>query len=342
MIRIPVHEPSQVSEARRTASERAEQHGFGTVDAGRVALATTELATNLIKHGGGGDILVGGFEEPDGAGIQVLALDKGRGIADIAACRADGYSTAGTNGHGLGAVFRQAHTVELVSWQDLGTGLLARFEPGQPPTANKPSGAAIGVVSVPKEGESVCGDGWSVDDADAARTVMVVDGLGHGPDAAAAATEAVRVFQRHKGHRVPTLLDYIHGGLRGTRGAAVSIARIDHAVGKVEFGGIGNVGGAVVTPTAIRRMVSLPGTAGHVARKIQSFDYPAEDGIVVLCSDGLATSWSLDRYPGLIRAHPTLIAAVLFRDFWRQRDDVTVLVAATGGATGDPAFGRMS
>ncbi|RAI44210.1 ATP-binding protein [Rhodoplanes roseus] len=332
MIRVPVTENSQVSEARRTAAERAERHGFGSVDAGRVALATTELATNLIKHAGGGDILVGGFEEPDGAGIEVLALDRGRGIDDLSACREDGYSTAGTNGHGLGAVFRQAHTVEVVSWRDLGTGLMARFEPGTPPRANKPSRSAWGVVSVPMDGETVCGDGWTVSRDGTTLTLMVADGLGHGPAAADAANEAVRVFGRHQGHRVATVLDYIHGGLRATRGAAVSIARIAEETGAVEFGGIGNVAGAIVTPTATRRMVSLPGTAGHVARKIQSFDYQRDDGIVVLHSDGLGSSWSLDRYPGLLNAHPTLIAAVLYRDFWRHRDDVTVLVAGRGAA----------
>lgn len=330
MICIPVTEPSQIAEARRTAAERAERHGFGTVEAGRVALATTELATNLIKHAGGGNILVGGFEEQDGAGVEVVALDKGGGIADLAACLEDGYSTAGTNGHGLGAVFRQAHTVEVVSWRDLGTGLLARFEPGTPPRSNKPSRSTWGVVCVPMEGESVCGDSWSVEDAGPVRTVMVADGLGHGPQAAEASAQAVRVFNRHKGHRVPTVLDYIHGGLRATRGAAVSIARLDPEANAVEFGGIGNVTGIVVAPAGVKRMVSLPGTAGHVVRKIQTFDYRLDDGIVILHSDGLGTSWSLDRYPGLAGAHPTLIAAVLFRDFWRRRDDVTVLVAGAG------------
>jgi hypothetical protein len=74
-------------------------------------------------------------------------------------------------------------------------------------------------------------------------------------------------------------------------------------------------------------MVSLAGTAGHNMRKAQSFDYPYPDGLVLMHSDGLATGWDLDRYPGLAHAHPTLIAGVLFRDYWRQRDDVTVLVA---------------
>jgi hypothetical protein len=47
---------------------------------------------------------------------------------------------------------------------------------------------------------------------------------------------------------------------------------------------------------------------------------------VILCSDGLSTSWTLDRYPKLDAAHPTLIAGVLYRDFGRRRDDATVLV----------------
>jgi hypothetical protein len=48
---------------------------------------------------------------------------------------------------------------------------------------------------------------------------------------------------------------------------------------------------------------------------------------MVMFSDGLASHWSLDDYPGLRQRHPTLIAAVLYRDFSRRRDDVTVVVA---------------
>jgi hypothetical protein len=42
-------------------------------------------------------------------------------------------------------------------------------------------------------------------------------------------------------------------------------------------------------------------------------------------SDGLLTNWSLDAYPGLLTRHPALIAGVMYRDFRRGRDDVTVL-----------------
>ena len=53
-------------------------------------------------------------------------------------------------------------------------------------------------------------------------------------------------------------------------------------------------------------------------------------------SDGLATRWSLDAYPGLQRRHPGLVAGVLYRDYSRGRDDVTVLVGWAGrGARAD-------
>ena len=175
-------------------------------------------------------------------------------------------------------------------------------------------------------GEDVCGDSWAIDGNADWTTLLVADGLGHGTEAAEASVEAVRLFHRFHGHQVPTLLDYIHGGLRSTRGAAVSIARYDPRARQIVFAGIGNVAGSLATGGELRRMVSMPGTAGYNVRKIQSFQYPFERGLVILCSDGLGTGWTLARYPTFAALHPTLAAAVLYRDFARRRDDATVLV----------------
>jgi len=71
-------------------------------------------------------------------------------------------------------------------------------------------------------------------------------------------------------------------------------------------------------------------------RRPQLFDYPlAEDALLVMHSDGLQTRWDLERYPGLQNRHCTLIAAVLFRDYSRNRDDVTVVVAGLTGRSPD-------
>jgi len=332
MISIKIADPSEVAEARRRATQIAEESGFAPADAGRAALVATELATNLVKHAGGGEMLLGAYEEPADKGIEIIALDRGRGIADLQACLADGYSSVGTAGNGLGAVLRQSHRVEIASWIGQGTVVLARLEQGTPPKSRKTSSSPWGAVAVPKPGEEVCGDSWSVSESPGARTLIVADGLGHGPEAADAAVQAIRVFHRHRDHQVATLLEYIHGGLRSTRGAAVSIARMDFVNEKVSYAGLGNVAGAIVANGTVKNMVSLSGTAGHNARKVQAFDYPFKAGIVIMHSDGLSSHLSVDKYPGLARAHPTLVAAVLYRDYARRNDDATVLVAS--GASG--------
>ena len=75
-------------------------------------------------------------------------------------------------------------------------------------------------------------------------------------------------------------------------------------------------------------MVSHNGTAGHNASRVQEFTYPVPpDAMILLCSDGLSTQWDLGGYPGLRRRSPSVIAGVLYRDFSRRRDDVSVVVA---------------
>jgi anti-sigma regulatory factor (Ser/Thr protein kinase) len=325
MLSIVITEQSRVGEVRREAVAIAGKNGFSEADAGRVALVATELGTNLIKHGRGGEMLFGPFEDTEGSGMELIALDQGPGIGNVEECLRDGFSSAGTAGNGLGAVIRQSHVVDIASWPGVGTGVLARLQPGTPNPQRRKSHSGWGAVSIAMPGEGVCGDSWSVS-ANGATTLFVADGLGHGQDAADASVEAVRLFHRFGSHRIPTLLDYVHGGLRSTRGAAVSIARYDPATRQVAFAGVGNVAGALAENGNLKRMVSMPGTAGHNARKIQAFDYPFQSGLIVLCSDGIGTSWNLSRYRNIETAHPTLIAAILYRDFGRRRDDATVLV----------------
>jgi anti-sigma regulatory factor (Ser/Thr protein kinase) len=325
MISLAIHEESQIADARRQVTALARQQGFNDEDAGRVALVATELGTNLTKHAVQGEILASAYEDDGENGIALIALDRGPGIVNVRACLADGYSSAGTGGHGLGAIIRQSKFVDIVSWPGVGTAILALIGAGESNRASSlpRSAIAFGAVSIPKEGETVCGDSWAIDRDGATTTLMVADGLGHGPDAAEASVEAVRLFRRFHSHQVPALLDYVHGGLRATRGAAVSMARYDPQSGQVVFGGVGNVAGVLSVRTELRRMVSMPGTAGYSVRKIQSFQYPFTGGLVILASDGLSTTWTLQKYPNIEAADPTLIAAVLYRDFGRRRDDIT-------------------
>ena len=73
-------------------------------------------------------------------------------------------------------------------------------------------------------------------------------------------------------------------------------------------------------------MLSHNGILGHQVRKFAQFSYPFPRGALYIAhSDGLAARWDLGAYPGLESRHPALIAAVLFRDYERGRDDATVV-----------------
>ena len=110
---VGVNDPSGVAEARRAATDLAQRVGFNETDKGRLALVVTELSTNLVKHGSGGEILVGEYEDGASQGVEIFALDKGAGMSNVAACLEDGYSSAGTAGRGLGAVIRQSQFVDI-------------------------------------------------------------------------------------------------------------------------------------------------------------------------------------------------------------------------------------
>lgn len=334
MISVPVTEASQVADVRRRAVAIAHRLGFDETASGRVALVTTELATNLVKYGSPGEILLCAFEDETGAGVEIVALDKAEGLGNIDEALRDGHSTGGSGGTGLGSVQRQSQVFDIASWPGRGTAVLARIQ-AQPQPAKAGLGASplFGAVAVPMRGEVECGDAYCVRSHGGTSTgqgwtVVVADGLGHGVHAAEASSAAIRVFRDHEHEAPGEILDAIHAGLRHTRGGAVSVARYDAKQATLVFAGIGNVAGAILAGGETKRLVSLSGTAGHVARRIQEFEHPfGPDAMLVMCSDGIATSWSLDRYPGLTGAHPSLIAAVMYRDFARGRDDATVLVA---------------
>ena len=298
--------------------------------AGSAALVASELASNLHKHARSGELLFRRLRTAggDADGMEILALDKGPGIPDVALSRRDGYSTTGTLGHGLGAVERQADEIEIYT-HPTGTVVAARLWRKSPaPNASHPH-YEVGAVHVSKNGEDVCGDDWAWRLRDSRLSIFIADGLGHGLPAHEAAIAATRVFAA--GHELGPgrLVEDVHAALRPTRGAAVASLAVDLERRTAAFAGLGNVSGVVLLPGGGRHsMVSHNGTAGHTAARVQEFHYLVPPGaIIVMFSDGLATQWDLRAYPGLQQRSASVIAGVLYRDFSRRRDDVTVVVA---------------
>lgn len=323
-IALSVVESSQVGEARRAMAALAGKLRFDPTACGRAALIVTESATNLHKHGRDGRLVLQPHCRKEVAGIDVLALDKGPGIADLNRCFRDGFSTAGTPGTGLGAIQRQASSIDIYSRVPGGTALLARLWPGSAP----PDGRfQVGSVCIPQIGEEVCGDTWTVAEKGRNALVVVADGLGHGLFATEASRAAVRVLHENVGLAPAALLETMHHALRGTRGAAVAVAEVDRDNEILRYAGIGNIAGVVLSGGVSRSLVSHNGTVGHEARKFQEFTCPFPCGaVLVMHSDGLSSRWSLNNYPGLLARDPSLIAGVLYRDAQRGRDDATIVV----------------
>lgn len=323
---IPVADPSQVGDARRWAVRLAEQTALSETARGRVGIVATELATNLLRHGGGGEIFVARSATGQPAFLEVLAVDQGPGMADVTRCLTDGYSTGGTPGNGLGAVRRLSAEFDLFSQPGLGTVVFSRV--AEPPRARATPAFQWGGVSVPCPGEEVCGDAWHANLTDDGVEVVVADGLGHGPNAAEAANAAVRTFDATRGRGPEAILKEAHGALSSTRGAAVAVASVQRASRRLKYAGIGNIAGYLISAGSSRGLMSHNGIVGAAVRRVQSLDYewPGDPAMLVMHSDGIRSRWSLDGYHGLAARHPSVIAALVCRDFRRGKDDATVVV----------------
>jgi len=323
---------SQVGNARRAAVHLAESSGFDVEQAGRVGLAITEIATNVLKHAGTGRMLVRALRSDEIRGVEIIALDKGPGIADVSASLRDGHSTSGTLGGGLGALSRMSESFEIFTQPGRGTAVRLELWAKPLPTRVRP--LEVGGLCVPMHGETVCGDGWAVEEWRDQLAVLLADGLGHGLSAHEASRAAVDEFRTHPQYEPGAMLHACHGALARTRGAAIATGKVIASAERGVFAGVGNIVCRVEASSANRHLVSHNGTVGHTMRKVQEFAFPwPRDALLVLHSDGLGTHWDFGSYPGLTTRHPALIAAVLYRDYDRGRDDASIVVIRNRGGS---------
>lgn len=312
------------SAVRRAAERLATELAMPPRRIADLSIVAAEAAGNLVKHADEGMLLVRPVRAGGQAGVEIVCLDRGPGMADVEHAVGDGHSTAGTLGIGLGAILRQASWSDLHSVPGKGTVLVAQVWPGSTP---EPAWAAG--LTRPLTGEPVCGDAIASREVEGRRQVLVCDGLGHGRLAAAASQEAVRGFGSAPPGPPAAVVETLHRLLGHTRGAALAVAELDGAAGVVRYAGLGNISGSVLTPDGRHRgMVSLPGIAGHQRRAVRQYDYPlAPDAVVLMHSDGVVNRWTSGDYPRLLTRSPQVIAATVLRDAGTRRDDAGVLVA---------------
>ncbi len=308
---------------RRAAVRLADNLGFSEARAAETGLVASEMTSNVWRHADNGVVAVQVALRDADPGIRIVAIDNGPGMADLRASSADGHSTRGTLGVGLGTIARLSSSFEVSSQPGSGTVIVADVWPAD----GEAGEIDIGGLTRPIEGETVCGDVVGARVADGHHLLMLADGLGHGPLAADASIEATRVFHESATLDPAAILMAMHERLRGTRGAAVAVAVIDPGFGRLTFAGIGNVSAFVHDGERRHAALSQPGIVGHNAERPTPVDLALNpDAVVVMHSDGLRDRWNLGDLPGLDRRSATVIAATLLREVGNRPDDASVLV----------------
>jgi negative regulator of sigma-B (phosphoserine phosphatase) len=193
-------------------------------------------------------------------------------------------------------------------------------------------------VGRPRPGEQICGDQSLAVDIDSSAALFgVLDGLGHGAAASKAACRGVEILRRSRAEPLDVLIRLCHRALAETRGAAMTLARIDFDADTVSWIGVGNVTGALVTKSAsgvdVRSWTLL--TAGIVGYRLPETlltqNIPMGPGdLLVLASDGIAEDYleSVD-----FSAPAAVLAEQIVEKHGKDSDDALVLVARHRGSS---------
>ncbi|GAB2794115.1 serine/threonine protein kinase [Rhabdobacter roseus] len=305
----------------------AEPVGLSTKRVAELELVISEISTNLLKHAGGGELVVRLLYENANKGIEILSIDKGPGMADPARMIEDGVSTTGTLGHGLGSIKRLSDQFQLYSLKGWGTVLLSRIF-SQPVSQSPPASVGIYPVVLRKPGEKVCGDAYAWKANPYFLKVMLADGLGHGPLANLAAQRACEAFRKSTFNDPSDILKDIHKHVKDTRGLVGTVAVYDLLHKTWRICGVGNISTRLCNALTAKTHMPFNGILGiNISGRLQSQTIVNETGsYLVLCSDGISTRWETNKHAAVFKYDLSILAAVIYKDYARHSDDMSVVV----------------
>ena len=301
---------------------------FTEAKVGELDIIVAELVSNLVKHAGGGQLLVKLIEESGVQGIELISIDDGPGMTDVSRMVADGVSTKNTLGQGLGAMKRLSDVFQVYSQKDWGTVILIRLFKQSLPRFKKLPIEEIRSVEVSKPGETICGDGFYSTITKEHIKIFLGDGLGHGPDAAHAVMEAGKAFLANAETDPIEIMRHINTEVKKTRGLVGTVAVFDLQARKWRICGVGNISTKIMTPANGKNLMAYNGIIGlNVPRTLNSHEVDYEKGQhIIMCSDGIRTKWDTIKYVAIQRYDASILSASLFKDFARLTDDMSVAV----------------
>ncbi len=327
--RFTVNTSSDVIVARRAWRSPIADLGFNENAQAEIQLVITELGTNLVKHAGGGEILIEGVSDGERRGLRIETRDEGPGIACPDEALSDGFSTSGGLGYGLGTVCRLASEFHISppSMDKRGAHLVAIRWLDPDPKLQKRPPLDIGVATRHHPGMKVNGDGYVFENWNGSTLAGVIDGLGHGHFAHKATVTAITHIRQCYRDDLPTLFRGVARACRPTRGVVMTLARFDSESAGLTLSGIGNVEARLIREDVSTSFVSRRGILGVRSPNPSSENYVwRADYILVIHSDGLSASWRPRDFGSLWDGSAQLIARDLLKAKSRDHDDATVMV----------------
>jgi phosphoserine phosphatase RsbX len=158
--------------------------------------------------------------------------------------------------------------------------------------------------------------------------LAVIDGLGHGREAAAAARLAAQTLNAEPDRSPAEHIARCHTALRGTRGAAMLVVSVSYRSATASWAGVGNVEGWRLTGSQREAMISRAGVVGYqITTPTERTALLRPDDLLVLASDGISTGFCETLTPA---ADIDGLASEILSGYARSNDDALVLVARCG------------
>ncbi len=319
---------SYLAIVKREIHTKAVSAGFSERRVGEIDIVVSEICTNIIIHGGGGEILVRLIEEKGIQGIELISIDSGPGMSDVNKMMTDGVSTKNTLGQGLGAIKRLSDFMQVYSQKDWGTVLLARIYNEPLPYQKKKDTAGIHTLLVAKPNETHCGDGFHSFVHNKRLKMLLGDGLGHGPQAEKAVLTAIEAFKNSPDLNPAEAIRNIHTETKKTRGLVATVAEYDFEDKTWSFCGVGNISTRINSPDNFNAYLPYNGIIGmNTPTTLTARTFKQESNqYILMFSDGLKSRFDNNRLMALQRYDFSVMAAALYKDLTRRTDDVSVVI----------------
>jgi anti-sigma regulatory factor (Ser/Thr protein kinase) len=328
-VSYPASDRSYYALLRKGIHKQALQARFDEKKVAHLDLIVAEVTSNLQKHTPGGEILCGVVGEGAQQYIEIISIDEGPGFNDLPNMLLDGTSTSDTLGLGLGSIKRLSDFFSIYSQKGWGTILVSRVYKQEPKIPL--NSVTVTSLVVPKPSEIVSGDGCTFKTSERYFKLLLMDGLGHGPEANKAVLEGFNSFKLCPYHDPAEIIRFMHGPLKRTRGGVGTIVVFDLISQKYQILGVGNISTKLVGNIDSKNIMSYNGIIGHnIPNTMSSHEAEgSECKFIVLCSDGIKSRWDINKFPMIKRYDPIFMAAAVYKDFARKTDDMSVVIIKT-------------